>query len=68
MAAMVHTGPELKTKTHCQIGQYCQIGQKFLLTVGGSRRLVGCRQISLASKANGVNEAIPSQVWCTSLC
>ena len=58
MAAIVHTGPELKTKSNCQIGQ------KFLLTVGGGRRLVGCGQISLASnsKANGLNEAILSQV------
>ena len=64
MAAIVHTGPELKTKSNCQIGQ------KFLLTVGGGRRLVGCGQISLASnsKANGLNEAIPSQVWYTLLC
>ena len=47
----------------------CQIRQKFLLTVGGSRRLVGCGQISLASnsKASGLNEAIPSQVWCNKL-
>ena len=55
MAAVVHTGPELKTKTNCQIGQ------KFLLTVGGGRRLVGCGQIYLAySNANGLHEAIPS--------
>ena len=48
----------------------CQSGQKFLLTVGGGRRQVGWGQISLASnaKANGLNEAIPSQVWCTLLC
>ena len=43
MAAVVHTGPELKTKPNCQIGQ------KFLLTVGGGRRLVGCEQISFSS-------------------
>ena len=44
--------------------QNCQSGQKFLLTVVGGKRLVGCGQISLASnsKANGLNEAIPSQV------
>ena len=32
--------------------------------MGGGRRLVGCGQIFLASnsKANGLNEAIPSQV------
>ena len=31
----------------------------------GGKRLVGCEQISLASnaKANGLNEAILSQVW-----
>ena len=70
MAAAVHTGPELETKTNCQKGQNCQIRQKFLLRVGGGRRLVGCGQISLASnsKANGLNEAIPSQVWCKLLC
>ena len=63
MAAVVHTGPELKTKTNCQIGQ------KFLLTVGGGRRLVGCGQIYLAySNANGLNEAIPSQLWFILLC
>ena len=57
MAAIVHSGPELKTKTNCQIGQ------KFSLTVSGGRGLVGCGQISLASnsKVNGLNEAIPSQ-------
>ena len=66
MAAVVHTGPELKTVA--ELSDY--IGQKFLLTVGGGRRLVGCGQISLAynSKANGLNEAIPSQVWYTLLC
>ena len=32
----------------------------------GGRRLVGCGQISVVfnSMANGLNEAIPSQVWC----
>jgi hypothetical protein len=70
MAAVVHTWPELKTKPNCQIRQNCQIGQKFLLTVGGGKRLVGCWQLSLASnsKANGLNKDIPSQVWCTLLC
>ncbi len=66
MAAAVHTGPIGTVKR----GQNCQIRQKFLLRVGGGRRLVGCGQISLAStsKANGLNEAIPSQVWYTLLC
>ena len=51
MAAAAHTG------------QNCHLRQKFLLRVGGGRRLVGCGQILLASnsKANGLNEAIPSQ-------
>ena len=35
MAAAMHTGPELKTKTNCQIRQ------KFLLRVGGQGRLKG---------------------------
>ena len=50
MAAAVHTGPELKTQTNCQKraekGRTVKIGQKFLLTVGGGKRLVGCGQIS----------------------
>ena len=56
MAAMVHRA----RVENCQIGQNCQNGQG----------VVGCGQISLASnsKANGLNEAIPSQVWCTLLC
>ena len=64
MAAVVHT--YRARDGNCQIGQNCQSGQKFLLTVGGGRRQVRCGQISLAtySKANGLNEAIPSQVWC----
>ena len=69
MAVVVHTGPELKTKPNCQIGQNyhrqnCQIGQMFLLKVGGGKRLVGCWQISFTSnsKTYGLNEAIPSQV------
>ena len=49
MAAMVHRA----RVENCQIGQNCQNGQG----------VVGCGQISLASnsKANGLNEAIPSQ-------
>ena len=70
MAAAVHTRPDLEPKQTVKKGQNCEIRQKFLLRVGGGRRLVGCGQISLASnsKANGLNEAIPSQVWCTLLC
>ena len=43
--------------------QNCHIRQNFLLIVGGGKRLVGCGQISLTSnsKANGLNETIPSQ-------
>ena len=66
MAAMVHRA----RVENCQIGQNCQSGQKFLLTVVGGKRLVGCGQISLASnsKANGLNEAILLQIWCKLLC
>ena len=63
MAAVVHIGPELRT---ARLGRTVKSGQKFLLTVDGGRRQVGCGQISLASnsKANGLNDdAIPSQVW-----
>ena len=50
MAATVHIGPELETKQAVKKGQNCQIRQNFLLTVGGSERLVGLGQISLTSK------------------
>ena len=51
MATIVHTGGRVE---NCQIGQNCQSVQKFLLTMVGGKRLVGCGQISLASnsKAN----------------
>ena len=51
-------------------GQNCQIKQKFLLRVGGGKRLVGHGQIFLASisKVIGRNEAISSQIWHTLLC
>ena len=57
----MHTGPDWKQKQAVKQGQ---IRQKFLLTVGGGKMLVGLGEISLTlnSKANGLNEAIPLQI------
>ena len=63
-------GKTWKSKQSVKKGQNCHIRQKFLLAVGGGKMLVGCGQISLTSNSNvnGLNEAIPSQVWYTLLC
>ena len=69
MAAAVHQCQSWKLKETAIKEQNCQIRQKRLLTVGGGKRLVGLGQISTAStsKVNGLNKAIPSQVWYTLL-
>ena len=58
-------GQSWKPKQTVKKGQSCQIRQKFLLTVGGGKRLTGCWQISLISNwnVNGLNETISSQIY-----